>query len=343
MRRWDRVRDLWGRIAVSRARGGTVELPRERGRMLARAGLLGAMAGAVFLVWLARDRRPADDMNAIAGFDWGWPLVPEAVLAQTPQVDHLPAMPSPDGTRLRPGRWVYNWTLVRGHKSASDGLPPIADTVTLRQGSFGGEAAWLATFYLHRTGGAGVGRLDSLYLRFSDLQPFREAMFAVRADRLETAMEMETDATRGTFRWRYRVPGGNGRDTTVELRLPPASGAWRQGGAWHTQLPILLGGLPLGERRSGAVPMLGLAIHQIKADGVVPLWWMNVRVKDRKQVTVPAGRFDCWIVALSFPESGREESFLEVSVDVRSGILVKEVPGADSYSSRGRELAAILP
>jgi hypothetical protein len=357
MRRWNTVHerlrggsegapgsDLWGRIAASRARGGAVELPRERSRTLVRAGLLGALAGAVFLVWFARDRHPSADVNAIAAFDWAWPLVPEVVLAQTGHADHLPPAQPPDGRRLRPGRWVYNWTLVRGNQAERDKLPPIADTVTIRQGAFGGEAAWLVTFFVHRTGGVGAGRLDSLYLRLSDLQPLREALFFARPDRLETAMEMESDLVHGTFRWRYRVPGGGGRDTTVMLRLPTgAPGGWRAGGAWLSQLPILMGGLDLRAGWSGGVPLLSLAIGKLEADGVVPLWWMNARVKGRKNVSVPAGDFDCWIVDLSFPESEREGSFTELSVDVRSGTLVREVPGGASYSSRGRELAAVLP
>jgi hypothetical protein len=157
-------------------------------------------------------------------------------------------------------------------------------------------------------------------------------------------MVTEADLSRGTLRWRYRIPGGAGRDTTVTLRLPSGNGtAWRGGGAWSNQLPILLGGLGLEKSWSGGVPLLLPRTDRAEPDSTVALGWMDLRVSGRKMVTVPAGRFDCWLVTLTFPPDGEGESAMDFWVDVRTGALVREDPGKLTYLSRARELAAILP
>ena len=146
MARWDVVRKrlpgrhdgsvdqaLWRKIEATRSRGALVDLPQERSRVLPRVGLYAAMVGAAALAFGLPKRSTAPEVLTTSTINWGWPLLPEAAFAQGNQVKHLPAIASPDGSRLKPGRWVYSWTPARAdHRD----LPRMADTMTIRRGSF---------------------------------------------------------------------------------------------------------------------------------------------------------------------------------------------------------------
>jgi hypothetical protein len=208
----------------------------------------------------------------------------------------------------------------------------IADTVTIRPGQIRGTPAWIMTQLLHRTRGRGAGRLDSLYLSAGDLRPLRSALFWARPDRLDSAMVMDFDG--GKLRWNYRVPGGAGRDTTVIMRLPDQYYT-----IWTEMMPFLLNGLRLSDEWSGAVPMLMPTIGRVHSDSLAPVFWVDLRVRKRERVTVPAGTFECWRVTLSFPPKGDAVDIFWI--DTRTGILVKRAPA--DFPHTGRELVAILP
>src|ERR1043165_6430056 len=275
MRRWNEVRerlrreggpsatgDIWQRIETSRRAGAAVDLPREPRRTAARAGLYGALGLAAVLAIIpsGRDRSPATPASRV--LDWSWPMLPEAALAQGREVTHLPAIASPDGTRLEPRLLVYAWTLPLPGTGRVDSVT-IADTVTIRPGQVRGTPAWIMTQLLHRTRGRGAGRLDSLYLSAGDLRPLRSALFWARPDRLDSAMVMDFDG--GKLRWNYRVPGGAGRDTTVIMRLPDQYYT-----IWTEMMPFLLNGLRLSDEWSGAVPMLMPTIGGVHSDSLAP-------------------------------------------------------------------------
>ena len=329
--------DVWQRVEASRAGGATIELPRERPRTLARVGLYGALALALFLAFIPSGRNPPPPIPAAPALDWSWPFLPEAALAQAAYAPHLPAIGSPDGSRLSPGRWVYVWAPTRESPS---GAFPIMDTVTVRRGTFRDESVWLVTRRIHRASGHGTGRLDSLYLNLSNLRPLRHALVVPGAlDQVRRAGSM--DFERDSLRWQFMVPGsgmpGLGRDTVVTAVLPADYATVGQG------LSLLLIGIRFAKNWAGAVPMLLPSIDWSGHDSPVQVLWIDLRVTGREQVTVPAGTFDCWRISETIPGSEDPKTINEVWVDSRSGVVVKEAPGGVSISPRGRELAAILP
>ena len=346
MTRWEAVRDrlarradvpggedLWLRIAATRSRGTSVDLPQEPSRVLPRVGLYAVVAGGAALAFGLQKRSPAPEVLTTSRIDWSWPLLPAAAFAQGNQAKHLPAISPADGTRLAPGRWVYSWIPARPAQAGD--FPAFADTVTIRRGTFREEAVWLVTQLVRRASGQGTGRLDSLYLSLSNLRPLRSALLLYRPDRVQRAMAM--DFERDSVRWQFRLPGSGspGRDTVVMARLPAHYSA-----VWP-EFPILLNGIQFTSGWSGAVPVLVLTIDWAHNDAPMPVYWTDLRVTGREQVTVPAGTFDCWRVVQT--NLGQRETITELWVDSRSGVLVKETPGDLSYSPHGRQLAAILP
>ena len=149
------------------------------------------------------------------------------------------------------------------------------------------------------------------------------------------------DFERDSLRWQFMVPGsgmpGQGRDTIVTALLPADYAAVWPG------FPLLLTGIEFSKGWARAVPMLLPSIDWSGHDSPVQVLWIDLRVKGREQVTVPAGTFDCWRISETFPGSEDPKTIGEVWVDIRSGVVVKEAPGGVSISPRGRELAAILP
>jgi hypothetical protein len=209
--------------------------------------------------------------------------------------------------------------------------------VTIRQGTFREEAVWLVTQLVRRASVQGTGRLDSLYLNLSNLRPLRSALLLYRPDRLQRAMA--TDFEPDSVRWQFRVPGSGspGRDTVVTGLLPADYAAVWPG------FPLLLNGIQFTKGWARAVPMLVLSIDWSNNDSPVHVYWIDLRVTGRKQVTVPAGTFDCWRISETIPGYEYRESITDLWVDSRSVVLVREAPGGLSYSPHGRELAAILP
>jgi hypothetical protein len=348
MRRWNGVReelrrgggtassgDLWQRIEASRSVGATLELPSETHRTLSRVGLYGMLAVASWLALLATRTNPLYTIPTAAVPDWSRPFLPEAALAQVAGTPHLPAIGPLDGSRLKPGRWVYAWTPTREQRGGA--FPKMADTLTIRRGTFRDDTVWVVTQLVGRTSGQGSGRLDSLYLNLSNLRPLRHALLAHALDRFQRAGAM--DLEKDTLRWRFRLPGGGipGRDTVVTALLTEDYAAVWSG------LPLVLNGIQFAKNWAGAVPMLLPSIDWSGRDSPVHIYWIDLRVTRRERVTVPAGTFDCWRISQMIPGNDARKSISELWVDSRSGVLVKEVQGGLSYSPHGRELTAILP
>jgi hypothetical protein len=351
MRRWNGVReslrrdrgpsrsgDVWHRIEASRAAGASVELPADRPRTLPRVGLYAALALASLLVLVPSGTNPPPPVPALPVIDWGWPFLPQEVLAQAAHAPHLPAIGAPDGSRLKPGRWVYAWTQTR--QSRAPDSSEMADTVTIRRGTFRNDSVWLVTRRTRRVSGRGPGRFDSLYLDLSNLRLLRHALLVPALDRLRVAGSV--DFERDSLRWQFVVPGsgtlGRGRDTVITASLPPDKVV-----QWWLGLPLALNGIQFAKNWTGAVPMLLLSIDWLGHDSPVHVYWIDLRVTGREQVTVPAGRFDCWRISEKIPGNEDRKATADVWVDTRSGVVVKEGPGATTYPAGGRELVAILP
>lgn len=327
--------DAWRRIEGSRSAGAAVELPPERARALPRVGLYGVLVAAAVVTLMPSRRSPAPEVAAGPALEWGWPFLPEAALAQAANAPHLPAIGSPDGSRLRPGRWVYAWTPTKQANVRE--FSGMADTLTIRRGTFRDESAWLVTRRIHQVTGQGTGRFDSLYLRITDLRPLRHALLVPALDRLRVGGSM--DFERDSMRWQFALPGSGrpGRDTVLTAHLAPEYAT-----VW-IGFPLLLNGLEFGAHWAGAVPMLLPSIDWSSHDSPVRIYWFDLRVMGREQVTVPAGRFDCWRISETLPGYKDQKTTGVLWVDTRTGVLVKESSSAIAYPPGGRELVAILP
>ena len=346
MRRWNEVRSrlrqddgapstsgVWQRIEASRRGGATITLTPERPRILPRLGLYGPMALALLVLLIPSRTIPPPSLPSYPVPDWSWPFLPQAVLAQGARAPHLPAIGSLDGSRLQSGRWVYKW-IPSGHP-AQEGLSRMADTVTIRRGSHRGEPVWLVT---QRVGlASGKGRLDSLYLRLSDLRPLRHALVASILDRFRRAGAIDFEGD--TMRWQFVLPGGfiPPRDTVVTAAISTGYAA-----VWP-EFPLLLNGIQFAKNWTGAVPMLLPSIDWSGRDSPVHVYWIDLRVTGRERVTVPAGTFDCWRISERISGNEDREAIADLWVDSRSGALVRERPRGSSNSGHGRELSAILP
>ncbi len=346
MRRWSEVRQrlrrdgeaslssgAWQRIEASRGAGATSELPSEPPRTLPRLALYGALALALTLALVPSGTNPPPPMPAGPGIDWSWPFVPQAALAQAAHGPHLPAIGAPDGSRLKPGRWVYTWTPIK------QPFPEMVDTLTIRRGTFRNEAVWLVTRRIRRVSGQGPGRFDSLYLRITDLRPLRHALLMPALDRLRVGASM--DFERDSLRWQFALPGSGrpGRDTVLNAHLSENfTTVW-------IGFPLVLNGLELGTHWAGAVPMLLPSIDWSGHDSPVHIHWFDLRVTGREQVTVAAGRFDCWRISETLPGKTDRKMIGVLWVDTRSGVVVKESPSGVVFpgGAGGRELVAILP
>jgi hypothetical protein len=327
--------DIWRRIEASRAGGAAVELPAEHHRMLPRVVLYAALLVASILALIPPATNAPTPVPTNSVIAWGWPFLPEAVLAQAANAPHLPAIGAPDGSRLKEGQWVYTWTPTK--QSIARDFPEMADTLTIRRGTFRDEAVWLVTRRIRRVTGQGTGRFDSLYLRITDLRPLRHALLVPKLDRLRVGASM--DFQRDSLRWQFALPGTGrpGRDTVLTAHLPSGyTTVW-------IGFPLLLNGLEFGAHWEGAVPMLVPSIDWSSHDSPVHIHWFDLRVTGRERITVPAGRFDCWRISETLPGNKDRKMIGVLWVDTRSGVVVKESPSAIAYPPGGRVLAAILP
>ena len=346
MHRWNGVRrrlhqigapassgDLWRRIAAGPSGGAAVVLPSERSRIGPRLGLYAPLALALAFVLLPLGGDAPPTLPTGPRLDWGWPLLPEAALAQGGNARHLAPIGVPDGSRLQPGQWVYQWTPT-GHQG-EEWLSRMTDTVTIRRGSHRGEPVWLVT---QRVGlVTGKGRLDSLYLRLADLRPLRHALVASILDEFRRAGAI--DFERDSMRWQFVLPGGfiPPRDTVVTAPL------LAEFAGVGPELPLLLSGIQFAKTWTGAVSMLLPSIDWSGRESPVHVYWINLRVTGRERVTVPAGSFDCWRISESIAGHEDQGAVADLWVDTRSGALVKEEPHGVSNSPHRRELRAILP
>jgi hypothetical protein len=149
------------------------------------------------------------------------------------------------------------------------------------------------------------------------------------------AMDFEGDSVA----WQFRLPGSGtpGRDTVVIGRLPASYAAVWPG------FPLVLNGIQFAKAWARSVPMLVLLMDWSGNDSPAHVSWIDLRVTGREQVTVPAGTFDCWRLVTTIPPHEGKGTVSTLWVDSMSGVLVKETAGNLSYSTAGRELAAILP
>jgi hypothetical protein len=189
--------------------------------------------------------------------------------AQAPLSDTSAHHLTLDATLLRPGEFVYETTLERDASSTILGTR----TITVARASYFNSSAWLL---LEVRSMDALPTVDSLFVDPVGLRPMHwsstlgQARLAVefRGDTVYGA----TSAPTGRRSIVTTIPRGtfvNGAMLDAALRLLPLSSAWEDSAS---TLSITLGG-----------------------NSVVPT---RLSVIGEDQIRVPAGTFDCWVVAV---------------------------------------------
>ena len=211
--------------------------------------------------------------------------------AQTPVGDTLPHRLRVDAKPLRGGEWVYQTTLERDNGTMILGTR----TVSVAPATYAGSSAWLL---LETRSGDGIPAVDSL---FTDLNTVRPLHWSSTLGGARLAAEFRgdtayvgTSAPSGRHSIIAAVPNGsliNAAMLETVLRLVPLQTAWEDS---TTTISVSL---------SGAT-VLATRLSVIGDD----------------QVRVPAGVFDCWVVAIH-AESARGLYW----VTKRDAIVVRSV------------------
>ncbi len=209
------------------------------------------------------------------------------------------------GGGIRPGQFVYQATLERGTSTTIIGTR----TVTVAAATYGGSPAWLL---LETRTGDGIAAVDSLYLNYVSLQPVHWSSMLGDA---RVAAEFRGDTAFGG------VTSPAGRRSMI-TRVP--NGVLVNG----TMLETVLRAAPLQTAWEDSTAMLSISLG---SSDVLPTR-MSVIGDDR--VRVPAGTFDCWVVAVhADPARGLYWVTKQNPMVVRSTVDVPALGGAQLVNS----------
>jgi len=215
----------------------------------------------------------------------------------------------PTAATLRPGQFVYQMTLERDVSSLVIGTR----TVTVAQSSYAGSPAWLM---VESRAGQGVDAVDSLYATMDSLRPIHWGSVQGPS---RLAAEFRGDSAFGAT----AVPGGRRSVITAVPAGTLVSSA---------MLETVLRGLPL----SVAWEDSALTLSITPASNALVPTRLSVIGEDR--VRVPAGMFECWVVAVHAGDQGRGLYWVTKSdpIVVRSALDVPTLGGAQLVSALTR-------
>lgn len=231
---------------------------------------------------------------------------PPPPVAPTPTLAPAPLRPRIDATALRPGQYVFQTTLERDVSTTVLG----SRTVTVAQSSYAGLPVWLLT---ETRDGDGIPAADTVYADLGDLHPIHWSSMLGKA---RIAVEFRADSAFGALsapNTRRSIVTSVPQGTLVsaamlesELRLLPLQSAWEDS---TNTLAITLGSTDLLPTR------------------------ISVIGEDR--VRVPAGQFDCWVVAVHAGDTARGLYWVtkQDPIVVRSALDVPTMGGAQLVSS----------
>lgn len=214
-----------------------------------------------------------------------------------------------DATKLSPGEYVYQTTLERDVSTTVLGTR----TVSVAQATYAGLPVWQLT---ETRAGDGVPAADTVYADLGDLHPIHWSSMLGRA---RIALEFRGDSVYGALSGpstRRSIVTGVPQGTLVsagmlesELRLLPLQPAWEDSA---TTLAITLGDNTLLPTR--------------------------IAVIGEDHVRVPAGQFDCWVVAVHAGDTARGLYWVtkQDPIVVRSALDVPTMGGAQLVSSLTR-------
>lgn len=304
---------LWDRISATRAAGSSItEMPAlDVPRRSLTAWLTAAtaiVAGMVLLlVFISRDHPLPEGPEMIpdeAPLSMLGSLLPGRAHAQGIQSELKPVI-SIDGHKVRAGHWVYEaWEEVDGQAQA----PTRWDTLTVERGTLNRTDVWIMVRRHAEFTGYWNRSIDSIYVGYPDFRPLRRVS-SWRADQAPMAIAV-FEPGRMTFRHI------NARfDSTKTRTIPPARGALLPG-----IVEEVLPALPLSDGWNGVLASLELW----ERSDTVTVLELELLVKGRENVRVPAGRFETWRLEARLPDQwAASPQIATLWVDRSSGRVVR--------------------
>ena len=211
----------------------------------------------------------------------------------------IPAAP------LGPGQFTYQTTLERGSGTTTIGTR----TTTVSISSYAGSPAWVL---VEARSGDGVGATDTLFAGLTDLHPIHWSS-ALAGARL--AAEFRGDTVFGA------TSAPSGRRSMV-LSMP--SGTLVSGSMLEAALRVL----PLQTGWEDSTSTLSVSLAN---NSVIPT---RLSVIGEDRVRVPAGTYDCWVVAVhADPGRGLYWVTKQNPIVVRSAIDIPSMGGAQLVSA----------
>jgi hypothetical protein len=322
--------DLLPRILASRARGLRVPLP--TGRRRAHVALLVAAALTVALGtahWAGLGRAPSHEAapDLYGDLLGGMPWLPTPGAAQErPVVTRAPRYPiitEYDPGRVAGGIWTYE------QRTTTDEVltrRTAGKTVALSRWDLEGGAAWFVTTWRDTL----LDAADSAFYSNATLRPVRFALTGGHKGRTRIVQQYSSDSMRETI----DITGPRERHFHGAIALPGPQTAPLLMFAEQGGLVPLVQALPLKRGWRGSVYAVGLVLHASPGSPLPPFLPLDLRVTGRDRVTVPAGTFDCWRLAVAqrLP-SGEYRSTVWVSLD-RQWVVKTEERGGDFVSEQ---------
>jgi hypothetical protein len=222
-----------------------------------------------------------------------------------------------DATTLRPARYSYDLALTRDGITQELG----SQTISFADATYAGRRSWLI---LETRSGVGITGLDSLVATRDALTPLH---WGTSTGLARLAAEFTRDSLYGA------TSSPLGRRTLVG---PAPRGAVASEG----MLDGLLQLAPIGDRWTADAT---LVVAELTGTRLIAA---RLTVEREEEVTVPAGTFPSWVVAL---RTGNGEKWLWVSKDhqmvVKSSQTLAQLDGAvlDRVLTRVDDLAVIPP
>jgi len=208
-------------------------------------------------------------------------------------------------TQLGPGQFSYETTLERGAGTTVIGTRTTSVSIS----SYAGLAAWLL---VETKSGDGVNATDSLFAGLSDLHPIHWSSSLAGA---RLAAEFRGDTVFGA------TSAPSGRRSMV-VSIPP--GTLVSG----SMLEAVLRVLPLQTAWEDSTSTLSISLS---SNTVIPT---RLSVIGEDRVRVPAGTYDCWVVAVhADPGRGLYWVTKQNPIVVRSAIDVPSMGGAQLVSA----------
>jgi hypothetical protein len=306
---------LWNRIASSRSAGVSVELPaRDPRRPVSPILLAVAVASVVLGITMRSSPAPVTAEPTAADSEVAvMDSLTTPAHAQGNGVSTLPPVDGLDLSRLVPGRLVYQ------NAEGADGIivqQSGTDTIHIARDTVDG----VARLILVRPEGQGRKNSGTSGLRFVD------------------SLALSLDGKLLFWHWQMQNLHVPSHSITMSTALLPDSLRFTSqrlvDPAPTIKTRSAVNGYPGGSPLLALLPALPLERGYARSVSVLDLLGgqttpaltrsVELRVTAKEWVTVPAGRFLCWVVEYSrVPEPGAKRFISLLYVDIASGVLVR--------------------